>query len=585
MFRIVLLAIVIVCNIEKNIINAQSIDSIIHQAIEDEVIRNMQELKYKDFAPPFYISITIQDIQTLFVEASFGAIINCKLYKDRSWSNRVLCGNYQINDENFYDATRTKAKSDGMLKLPIENDYWGIRRALWLIINNTYKSASQTYQNKIEALKEKNFPKDSLELPDFSVAPTVKITIPPTIKIASIDSVKNFVRFLSSIFKNISDISYSNVSFYQIQAVIYFYSTENTKIQVPIDYSILNIGVVCDGENSSPVSDALTFLERDFSKIFDKKNIILTAINDLCLRLKEKSFSSYIKENYYGPVLFLHQAAAETWLQGLFGYPDNLFAYREPLYNTSQKTLYYGQNLNTLQSKVNKPIMAKGIYIYDMARVQQWNGYELFGFYPVDAEGVIPADSLLLIEDGFLKTLYNGRTPSRNVLFSNGHMRYNFVNGALISGLGPGNIFINMKNTFKEEELKKMLIQKAKEQGLEYTYIVKPSVSGNFNSGLNLYQINLTTGEEKLVRGGILKSLNINSFRKNVWTSSTPFVYNTFLNENLLNLEGSTYITQQNMPNGTPLTIVCPSAILLDEIEITYYNKPLIDEKPIVPRP
>ncbi|HOK98261.1 MAG TPA: metallopeptidase TldD-related protein [Bacteroidales bacterium] len=564
--------------------HATPADSVIFKAIVDEVERNLHEIQYKDFSRPFYISFTLEDIHTVYVDASFGAIVNCREKKDRSWANRVLCGNYELNDENYYDATRTKAQGDGTLSLPLDSDYWGIRRAIWLIINNTYKSAAQTYQNKIEALKEKNFPHDSLEIPDFAKAPTVHLFLQPQIQIPPIDSIKSLVRDLSNIFNNKKHISYSNVSYYQIHAKIYFYSSENSRIIFPLDYTVLNIGVLSelDGET---VSDALTYLERNPSKIFMQKSSIIANIDSISSKLETKVKASYVKENYYGPVLFFNQAAVQAWLQGLFGYPDNLFAYREPLYNASNKTLYYGQNMNSLETKINKPVIDKNISIYDAARLTHWQETELFGWYPVDAEGVIPIDSLVLFDNGILKTLYNGRTPTRSVPTSNGHQRFTFTNGAIVAGIGPGNMIIRANKTFSEEQLKKILLQKAHEQGLDYAYIVRPNLIGNFLTSLNLYQVDVATGSEKLVRGAMLKPITINTLRKNIAVSSNAFVYNGFLNENLLNIDGSSSISQNSIPDGTPISVICPSAMILEDIELTFYNKSLIDEKPIVPRP
>lgn len=568
----------------SGILQATPADSLIFKALMDEVDRNMREIQYKDFARPFYISFTLQDIHTIYVDASFGAIINCSEKNDRSWANRVLCGSYQLNDENYYDATRTKASGDGSLSLPLDTDYWGIRRALWLIINNTYKSAAQTYQNKIEALKEKNFPHDSLEIPDFATAPTIHLSLESQIQIAPLDSVKTLVRVLSRMFNDKKQISYSNVSYYQVQAKIYFYSSENTRIIFPLDYAVLNIGALND-QTGETVSDALTFVERDPKKIFAQRSNILAKIDSLCTMLETKANASYIKENYFGPVLFFDQAAAQAWLQALFGYPDNLFAYREPLYNTSNKTLYYGQNMNSLETRINKPVIDRNISIYDVAQRWQWQGIDLLGYYPVDAEGVVPADSLVLFDNGILKTLYNGRTPTRNVPTSNGHMRFNFSNGAIISGIGPGNLVIRAQKSYPEEQLKDMLIQKAHEQGLDYAYIVRPNLKGNFLTSLNLYQVDVATGAEKLVRGAMLKPLSINTLRKNTLVSSNTYVYNGFLNENLLNIDGSNSLSQNSIPDGTPISVICPSAVMLEDVELTFYNKSLIDEKPIVPRP
>ncbi len=142
-------------------------DTVVFKAMKDELNRSMKKLTLKDCANPFYISYTVEDVNTMFITATLGALSSSSERHYRSWSNRVLAGDYQLNDENFVDATRRKPSRDGDLELPLDNDYYGIRRALWMMTNNTYKSAAENYKNKLAALKDKNLSKNDFKLPIF----------------------------------------------------------------------------------------------------------------------------------------------------------------------------------------------------------------------------------------------------------------------------------------------------------------------------------------------------------------------------------------------------------------------------------
>jgi len=552
--------------------------------MKDEIERNLSKLSYKDYPKPFYISYTIQDIKTLSVTASFGAIIKSKENKYRSWSNRVLCGNYKLNDENYYDATSTKASNDGYLELPIDDDYDGLRRSLWLITNNTYKSAAQTYLSKISALKEKKLSEDSLQIPDFAEAPQIELIIP--YRNISWDKSKTeaLVRKLSSIFYKYPEISYSYVSIYQLNAKMYFYSSEKTKIFQPLNYLYLTITAQTKSKDGENISNQLQYFVNEFEQLPDE-SLINADINKMIENIMSKANSVRLSENYNGPVLFEDQAAAEVFLQTLFSDEDNLCASREILYNVSQMSLFYGPNSNTLDTKIGRQVIDKNISIIDISKTKTYKGIPLVGSYEVDAEGVIPPDTLYLIKDGILHTLYNGRTPTRNIPYSNGHYRYVLDDNIVTSSIGPGCIIVNSAKNSSNRDLIDKLIDYAKEEGHQYAYIVRPFIKGNYFASFNVYQIDVDTRKEKLVRGISLKPLKFNSLKKIEIANTENTVYNALINEDLLKIDPYDSFQRSSLMGGKPVSIICPSSVLVKDVDIQYLSRPLSDDKYIVPSP
>jgi hypothetical protein len=141
---------------------------ILIEAMRDELQRNMSSLEYKDYKKPFFISYSIEDVRTLFINATLGTIITSNITNNRDWGIRVMIGDYQLTDENFEEAANSGSDYNQYLDIPLDNDYYGIRRFLWEATDRVYKSAAQTYKNKIANLREKNISPEDLPVEYFS---------------------------------------------------------------------------------------------------------------------------------------------------------------------------------------------------------------------------------------------------------------------------------------------------------------------------------------------------------------------------------------------------------------------------------
>jgi hypothetical protein len=556
-------------------------DSIIFKAMKDELNRSMQKLTIKDYANPFYISYTIEDVKTMFISSTLGALGSTSERHYRSWSNRVLAGNYKLNDENYVDATRRKPQRDGDLELPLDNDYYGIRRALWMMTNNTYKSAAENYKNKLAALKDKNLTTKDLQIDDFSSAPRIDTVIGENKLIWDKKMLENLAKKTSAIFVNYPEIFYSEVTMFQLHANLFFCSSEQSKFKEPLNILYITVSAIGQADNGESISEQLCYTLNSPSELPSADSLVNQS-NNMAKLIIEKSKAPMLDENYSGPVLFMGQSVANILSLGLFNGPDNLYAYREPLYNNSQMSMTYGQNLNSLESKIDKLVVAKSISINDYSKLKEYNGIKLIGSYSVDGEGVRPPDILNLIENGILKNLYNGRTPTRSIKESNGHRRYVYQSGGVTSDLGPGVIFISSNESKSESELQENLIKEAKDEGLDYALEIKPLQEGDFDSPLSIYKINVADGKEQLLRDATMGQITINSLKKIVGVSNKNMVYNTLLNTgDGVNL----FSSEDALPSGAPVSFIMPNSMLIKDVEFQRQTKPLATDKPIVKNP
>ncbi len=122
----------------------------IFRAMKDELNRNMNGLHLENMERPFFISYTIHDKSTVEILASLGAIISSEDSRNRSSIVRVMVGDYSLNDENFSDFSFKYSSSmiGSSGQTPIEDDYDGIRRALWVSTDNVYKNAAELFEHK-----------------------------------------------------------------------------------------------------------------------------------------------------------------------------------------------------------------------------------------------------------------------------------------------------------------------------------------------------------------------------------------------------------------------------------------------------
>jgi hypothetical protein len=574
-FRYILILLFVLFGYSSTIFTQTSPDSIIMGAMRDELTRNFNGLHAENFDKPFFISYTIADAVNTQVIATLGALIHSDEIKYKDWQVRLMVGNYEINDENFSSNQPEESIYRPTIDMPLENDYQGIRRSLWLTTNNVYYSAAQTYKNKIAQIEHRQLKEEDLEIDDFSKAPVIRKYICDTLPVVQKETIEQKVKYLSEIFKNSPELYSSSVSMNAFRSTVYFINSEGTEIQFPFHVTTLSITTAIlsnEGERinkniiytvSTPFElPAIETIEHDISILLDN----LSALKN----------SERFKDNYYGPVLLAGEVAAETLEKFLFAGSDALIAERENLQSSNQMNMFYEQTDNSFQTRIGKSIFTKDLTIISEPFLREYRGIPLLGSYKVDAEGVIPSEKLILVKNGILETLLNGRTPSRFVPESNGHMRFSYNYNGVNKQVGPGVIRIENANPVPFKKLKEQLLEQAKAEGLDYAIMIKSIETGGSDKPFNFYLVSVETGEEKLVRSVQLKNLTMQSLRHSPVFSDSVIVHNTLLSTNENNNTGLA---------GIPASFIVPYAMLLREIEFEGTHKPLTSMLPVVENP
>ncbi len=523
---------------EDNKLTGRNTEDIISQAIKKEVDRNLAGLRMESLQAPFFISYTIGDIKSLSVSASHGSLTSSDINHYRGANARLLIGDYTCSDENYNGTPRSAGSFDGSPTL--DNDEKGIRYTVWRDLDAIYKRAAETYEQKMSTIKQLNIPEKDLELPDWDKTPVVVMNDLPRQKVNLEKGIyEQYVKEASSVFKEYAEVLDSEVSVLIYDALIYFYNTEGTEFRFPLTFTTLalsNYGQNKDGEYFS-YSTGHTFATPDGLPSIEE---VKKEAHKVAQYLMEEIHAPKLEESYSGPVLFEGVSVVSTMYANLvYGENIHLNAIRKPLSASG-----FSAGGNSLEDMMDKRIVAREITIEDLTGTKEYKGEKLLGYAPVDGQGVVPPERLVLVEDGVLKTLLSDRVPTPKVPHSNGHALLGYSLG---NGISPGVIRISDTRKMEENKLKQELLASAEAEGYEYAYIVRET-SGDGSYPILLYRVNIADGSETRVRSAFINNLDDKSFRNVIGVSDQEQVYHTV--------------------SGSPISIITPRAILFEELRI-----------------
>jgi predicted Zn-dependent protease len=527
-------------------------ETIIH-AIETEVERGLKGLKIEGLQSPFFISYALGDIETVSVTATLGSIVNSGVYKNRTSSTRLLIGDYLCSDENFNATVGGLTNYDGTPC--IDNSEEGIRYSVWRDLDAIYKRATEAYEQKIATIKQLNIPQHDLELPDWDKTPTVQL---PDLPRKNIDLDKTYyeryAKEASAVFAAHSEVINSSVSLQVLSSTVYFYNTEKSVYRLPRTFVVLKADVSTmtgDGEWMTDGFDLVCGSPEELPDIETLKE----RCHELARRASLERTAAIIDESYTGPVLYEGLAVMETFYAGFFSKNNSLIAARKPL---SPSGYAYGGN--SLEEMLGKRITAKEITIDDLTGTKTYNGQPLLGYSPIDAQGVIPPERLLLVENGILRNMLNDRVPTEKAPHSNGHSLFGI---SVDYRTRPGVVRLQDTRRKSQEQLRQTLLAEAKEEGYTYAYIVRETAGGG-SVPLKLYRVSVQDGSEQPVRSAGINNVDAQVFKKILAVSDEETVH------------------QLIFPG--PTSVIVPKAILFKDMEIQKNQVDNYQKLPIVPR-
>ena len=177
------------------------------------------------------------------------------------------------------------------------------------------------------------------------------------------------------------------------------------------------------------------------------------------------------------------------------------------------------------------------------------------------------------------------------------------ANGGVKTVTGPGVIKMTNNNkatSVDRKKLKAMLLAAAKEEDLEYAYIVRKVISEaagiknensisfygsakakkDLSNTIEVYRVKVSDGSEELVSFAEIQGLSTKSFKRLLATSSEMQVYNTMVMPINSDLYGWEYPL-----TGIPASFILPDGLLFQELDIVKEKQGMVKNMPVVSNP
>lgn len=531
------------------------------RAMEKELQRSMEGLKNAGKEPLFFLQYECLEEERIRISTTLGSITVNNYEKERNLTVDVRVGTPQLDNTHQLRGRYGMGDYEGLIysmePIPIEDDEFAIREAIWRATDREFKKAQERLM-KIKAERETKVPEEDPS-PDFSSS-SKEVYIGDDVKL-SLDREQwvNRLKTLSETFKTYPWIFSSSISLDATAQKRYIVNSEGTKIfEGTIRYSIYIYGETRaeDGMRLYLTRQFFSYSEKDLPSEKGIKSSIDSLVTDLSLLRKAP-----LAEPYSGPAILKNRASG-VFFHEIFGH--RIEGHRQKLEREGQ----------TFKDKVGKQILPEFISVYDDPTMREFKKKALNGHYLYDNEGV-KAQKVVIVENGILKNFLMGRSPIQGFPNSNGHGRRQI-------GYKPvarqGVLFVESKKEMPYEELKKNLIEECKKQNKPYGLIFEDIAGGFTVTGRGLLQaFNVTPllvkklyidGKEEVVRGVNIVGTPLMCFSKILATDNDYEIFNGVCGAE---------------SGGVPVSAISPS-ILTAEIEVEKRIREQ-DKLPILPSP
>ena len=524
---------------------AQSQDETVFRAMETELSRNMDELRMDDLGRPFWIGYIYADIRVMSVAASLGEVVTSQMQPQRFNATRVLMGDYattsDINYNSAYDIRGSAIATDGEQ----------IRREFWINTDANYKQTTPNMARKAAMRRQSARTPEEEALPDLLPVAAIDKTVEgPAFGFDSAEWERRTAE-LSAIFAEYPSLYASEVRMTAYDWTNYAYTSEEVRTRYPMSFASLVMKAsvrTADGEEFS-----------DNFEIYAPSDLTLPPQEELleqawlfARNLSEYAAAPKIGEFYSGPVLFTGQPVFRMFDDNLLqNNGDGLLVKRRsenPQNQSRGGAIYLGGGgppssaARRLENRLDQRVLDRKLTVTNHSALAEYGGVPLLGRYEIDADGVVPDDSLVVIDGGMLRTVLNGRVPTLKSPASTGSNRLSLNISPTVA---PGTLEISAAETKPMARLEQELMTLAKNDGLKYAYIVE-----RMNGKVNLvWRVDVATGGRTLVRNAEVTPIALTQLKRVAGISAESEVWN--------------YLAGQ-----VPASMIYPSAVLLEDVEI-----------------
>lgn len=519
--------------------SAAQTDTVAMRAMRDELRRNVEQLAIPGYPKPFFTSFMLLRGHSVNIDASLGAVVRAQSNAVSMPFVRQIVGDRRFSSEEAGIFRNTDAGN-----FPLESDYDLIRRWFWSASDGAYRYAISNYARRVNRVHQQNLNPDMMP-DDMAPAEVTQTYIPYPYKSTEFDMARcrDYVARAAARIDSHPELTRSSVNMYGIQSEVMFLSSEGAEVVVP--YNFIQLSIRASAENSDNVSfsDMLTINVPTVDDLPAEK-ALYERIDAFADALAELTRLPATDDDYFGPVLLEGDAVASF---------VDMFMTLQLINNKAP----LGQSMRTADQKLGKRVASPVVNITGTPRVAEYGGTRLWGSFDVDIDGVRPADTLVLVRDGMLCALMANRVATRKVPATNGYAHFVFTQQGFGQMPAPGVLDIDVSQSYAQADAYAELIRQARNEGLEYAYIIRSFVSAGNNGKLKipeLYRIRVADGAVERCAPATLEVDN-NVARRIVAASATKAAHN-------------------RTNNGVLCSYICPESMIVSEAEILPFDSP-----------
>ncbi|HEY3739524.1 MAG TPA: metallopeptidase TldD-related protein [Bryobacteraceae bacterium] len=528
-------------------------------AMRTELDRSMEKLKSQP-VPPYFLSYEITESHNVYVAGTYGELLNSSDYRQRQLDIDLRVGDYTMDNTREIRGAGGGANpyaNYSNIAVPVDNDADAIREVLWYHTDERYKHALEELtkvktNNQVKVAQEDQSTDFSREEPRQFTEPVVDFQVNRQVWEAK-------VRKYTAPFAQYTKIYRATAMLAASVETRWFVNSEGSRIQTSQPAWRLFVTAFTKAEDGMELPLYLSyfgFTEKDLPD----DTVVLASVQKM-IRDLEALRVAPLTDPYTGPAM-LSGRASGVFFHEIFGH--RVEGHRQKLANESQ----------TFKKKINELVLPKDFSVTFDPTARHLGGTDLAGFFRYDNQGV-EARPVKVVESGILKTFLMSRTPIEGIPHSNGH-------GRKQPGLSPvsrqSNLIVEVAPSSVRPDLKKLLVEEVKKQGLPFGLYFEDIQGGFTFTGrttpnafnvlpLLVYRI-YADGREEMVRGVDLIGTPLTTFSKIVAADQKVEVFNGICGAE---------------SGGVPVSAVSPG-ILVSQIEVQKKQKSQ-DRLPILPAP
>jgi hypothetical protein len=562
-------------------------DDVPAKAMRDEMARS-KTMQLPSLAKPYFLAYRIQDVSDVSISANLGSLVMSHDSRSRVLHVELRVGDYKLDNTNYLSFSNRQAGGfSAGEQIAIDDNYDEIRRQIWLATDSEYKRAVELLGAKQAALQDQSHGEDvadfSRESPNQYFEKQKLQSVDPSVLEAA-------AREVSAIFRQMGEPQTSQVTIDAHSVYTRYLNTEGTEYTRSDGTTFVEIRATTQAQDGLPLNDTEQIFLQSPADVSAKE--LAGRAQQMVARLQKlRQAASF--DRYNGPVLFEGGAGAEVFAQ-LFA--PGLVAARTPVTDNPRAQAFLEQMTarfggGTLTDRIGGRVLPDFVTLVDNPQLDAFQGQRLMGRYAVDEDGVA-ARVNTLVQSGVLKLVLASRTPIAEAPKSTGSHRG--------MSAAPSNLILTASQSANGQDLRRMLLERAKARGLEYGIVVRRAggsaneliqaamsvMQGGAAAGNNMLEVYkiYADGHEELMHGEQLIGMTAASFKDIVAVGDKPVVYDSifipgFTSLMMLGMSGDISAVT-NMPIAS---YVVPS-LLFDEVTLKKaagpFSKPPVSSPP-----